>query len=707
MKYFKKPKQLFALLLLFVFFSSNISYAFAQERSPLILANNNQSTEETIDFSQTKELLNKKINTLSYFYETTNIQYALIYNGEIVISDSVGKYSITNNTPISKENMYCIASISKVFTATAVMKLVDEGKIDLDTPVVNYIPDFQMADERYVNITPRMLLNHSSGIMGSSFENTLLLGDNDTTYHDNFLKTLSTQRLKAAPGAFSVYCNDGFTLAEILVEKVSGLSFSSFISQKITNPLKLKHTKTPQDGFIKDLVVRSYMPLSKKELPIDTFNAIGAGGIYSNAEDLCNFAQTFMKDSNNILTYSSIKAMQNKEYLNGQWLEGINDDTIFSYGLGFDSVDAYPYNQYGIRALTKGGDSLMTHSSLTILPDQNMAFAILTTGSTSTSNQILASDILLTALKETGHINEILPEKTFTKPVQRALPSGLKKYEGVYASALALYKVTLDNNGTLNLYTSFEENAIPQKYLYTKNGKFLSTNGSSYIKFVQGSNGIDYLYVSEYITAPGLGQTILSCYAGQKLTPNKLSKNVSTIWEKRSEAIYFCISEKYSSQSYLSFPATKFSILEDISGYMGNAKIIDANTAQTLLEIPVMYGRDLSDYTFYKSNSIEYFKAGSHTYISEDGINFLSSKKTVTYTIPNDVKAKWYKIGKSLDQKSISINSPKNTTVVLYDKNGKCLYNAYLEGKKTIKLSGEGYIAFVGNSSDKFTVTFK
>ncbi len=88
-----------------------------------------------------------------------------------------------------------------------------------------------------------MLLNHSSGLMGSSFKNTILLGDNDSYGHDNFLKELQKQRLKAKPGAFSVYCNDGFTLAEILVERVSGMSFTNFLDKYINNPLNLQNTK--------------------------------------------------------------------------------------------------------------------------------------------------------------------------------------------------------------------------------------------------------------------------------------------------------------------------------------------------------------------------------------------------------------------------------------------------------------------------------
>jgi CubicO group peptidase (beta-lactamase class C family) len=91
--------------------------------------------------------------------------------------------------------MYGIGSVSKVFAAAAVMKLVDEGALNLDAPVATYIPDFAMADARCLQITPRMLLNHSSGLMGMTGKNMLLQGDSDTYHHDHFLEVLKTQSL--------------------------------------------------------------------------------------------------------------------------------------------------------------------------------------------------------------------------------------------------------------------------------------------------------------------------------------------------------------------------------------------------------------------------------------------------------------------------------------------------------------------------------
>lgn len=93
-----------------------------------------------------------------------------------------------------------------------------------------------------------MLLNHSCGLRGTGSPNDSLFEDNDPYAHDTILQTLSDQTLKSDPGAFSVYCNSGFTLAEIQVERVSGMSFTTFIHQNFTDPHVSRTTKQGQSA---------------------------------------------------------------------------------------------------------------------------------------------------------------------------------------------------------------------------------------------------------------------------------------------------------------------------------------------------------------------------------------------------------------------------------------------------------------------------
>lgn len=112
---------------------------------------------------------NTKANLLTSMYGSTSVQYAIIDEGKIIVSGTAGVYHKENSISLTKEHMYGVGSISKTFTAAAIMQLVEKGKLELDAPVVKYLPKFKMADDRYKKITVRMLLNHSSGLMGSSF----------------------------------------------------------------------------------------------------------------------------------------------------------------------------------------------------------------------------------------------------------------------------------------------------------------------------------------------------------------------------------------------------------------------------------------------------------------------------------------------------------------------------------------------------------
>ncbi len=156
-------------------------------------------------------------------------QYALWQDGEITAAGQTGVYSKTENRALTEDILYGVGSVSKIYTTVAVMQLAEQGKLSLDAPVTRYLKDFKMADPRYKEITVRMLLNHASGLMGTGLSGAMLFDEASSDATDSLLEALSTQRLAADPGAYSVYCNDGFTLAELVVEAVSGMDFMDYV----------------------------------------------------------------------------------------------------------------------------------------------------------------------------------------------------------------------------------------------------------------------------------------------------------------------------------------------------------------------------------------------------------------------------------------------------------------------------------------------
>ena len=223
-------------------------------------------------------------------------------------TDTAAKVVSVEHNTYNGEYIYCVASVSKIYSTAAVMQLVDEGKVGLDTPITEYIPDFKMADERYKDITVRMLMDHTSGIMGSTRVNSELYDDNDTYTHDHLLENLASQRLKADPGKYAAYCNDGFDLLEMIVENVTGMTYTEYVRENISDKIGVTDTGTPIDMFRNEKLVPSF---SASGMPLETSYGmtLGTGGIYATASDAAKFGAAFFMGDDTLISDNSKNAM--------------------------------------------------------------------------------------------------------------------------------------------------------------------------------------------------------------------------------------------------------------------------------------------------------------------------------------------------------------------------------------------------------------
>ncbi|MBK3497101.1 beta-lactamase family protein [Viridibacillus sp. YIM B01967] len=664
------------------------------------------SNSSNLTYDTTKKTVIEKAKLLTETYGTTSLQYALIDDGEIVVSGQAGKNDIKDKVPLTSNTIYGIGSTSKMVLTAAVMKLLDEGKLDLDMPVVNYISDFKMKDNRYKQITPRMLLNHSSGLRGMSNHNATLYGDNDTYSHDTFIEQLATQNLKADPGAYSVYCNDGFTLAEILVERVSGMGFTAFIHKYFTEPLDMNHTKTPQDLMDSTKMAGIYSPLYEGQLPQENYNIIATGGIYSTAEDLAKFSQIFTEQVDGILSSKSVEAMAQEEYKRGIWSE--DSDTSISYGLGWDSVNLFPFNEYGIKAVTKGGDTMSYHSSLVVLPEYNLAAAVTSSGGSSSTDQFIASELLLSALEEKAIIKERKPEKSFGVPVKADIPKEISQYAGIYGGNNSVLKVEMNNVGQMSVSTLTAPNSPAEQYTYTADGSFVNDEGTEKLKFVVEKNGSAYLWSRSYISVPGLGQLAFSEYNAEKLEINELSRDIAAIWEKREGKKYYLVNEKYTSTAYINAtPVIPIHTFKEAPGYVLNNKIMGANKVVNQLQIPGMAGRDSLEFNFSKKNGVEFLTAVGKVYASEELVKPLYSGKQSATTIQADGYAKWFSVPTTAKGKVMKVKMPSKGSFAVYDQAGVCINYTVVSGKNEVLLPENGRVVFAGEVGSKFEISLK
>lgn len=635
--------------------------------------------------------------------------YALWEDGTLTLSQKAG------NTPVSVKStaspaqvqnvngdLYGIGSVSKMYTTAAVMKLAESGKINLDSPVTTYLKDFKMADPRYSKITVRMLLNHSSGLMGTSSTNAFLFDDDDQQATDDLLERLSTQKLRADPGAFSAYCNDGFTLAQLVVEAVSGKDFMDYVRANLLTPEGLENTYAPGEKMAGAPALTCTTDKAQRVLPRDTLGIIGTGGIYATAEDLAAFGGALTGTS--ILSAKSTAAMASPEYNRGIWPD--EPLGMVSYGLGWDAVQFAPFEQNGIQCLVKGGDTLRYHAALLVLPEYHMAAAVLTSGGVSTYNELAAAQILADALKAKGiKVDQTAPTLVQAQPA--SMPASLVSESGYYGTTTQQVKVTITPDGKLTLHQMSMAGVPDQVLTYYSDGSFRDENNSAAVKLVKESNGSTYFYQQSYAPVPGLGMVSNSDYLLVKMPENPISAETQATWDALASTSTVPLAEKYSSQIYLALSdaAAEADVTSALTpgvtyvpGYVGGERIV--SSTELTYDLPI--GRDAGSITVDGSllwtNGAPYQMVGS--------LKSISTKNGSSYaTIQSTGYARWFKVGAGAG-KTMTVTMPNNAGFYVYDGTGKVTASSYLWGDNSVKLPEGGLIVFSGDPGARFQLKF-
>ena len=398
------------------------------------------------------------------------------------------------------------------------MQLADRGLVDIDAPVTEYIPDFKMADPRYKDITVRMLMDHTSGIMGTTLINETLYADHDVDAESILLENLAKQRLKADPGEYAAYCNDGFGLLQIIVRNVSGMSYTDFITNELAASLGLRHTGTPENADKIGNPVSVYVG----GLPNDYEYCMdfGSGGICATASDVAVFGSSFFTGSDSLISTGLSKEM--KEC----WTDSDNA-YLDGCGLGWDYVESLKYEREGVQVLGKGGDVRTMHSHLMVAPDEKISVAVLSSGGGSMLCELMCEALLDTALEEQGIAVQDL--KPVDVSIVETIPEEIKQYAGYYsfndAPAVGLAKVSFPGQGSMLLEVeSFDGRNMESYFKYTDDGGFVEVSESGVIRkdqrvlyFKEQDDGGVYIAAEQYTEKAELGAYIQNQYIAERV----------------------------------------------------------------------------------------------------------------------------------------------------------------------------------------------
>ncbi|HEX2945848.1 MAG TPA: serine hydrolase [Clostridia bacterium] len=379
-----------------------------------------------------KEFMESKRNK-----DGTAVSAAFMKDGELIAAFACGTQDGNAEKPATVHDLYNIGSVSKVYCALAVMKLVEMDKVILDMPVVEYLPRFTMKDGRYKQITLRMCLNHSSGLPGVIVKNRICEKwlDESITY-DQFYDYLAKSMLKADPGDFSVYCNDGFTLAELVVSEVSGMSYIRFLQEYITKPANAPSTCS--GGSIPDNRSR----IREKGKPDEYLMHIGAGGILTDMADCAKVGSLFI-DPKKIFKIGILD-----ETTRPQGKSFIPNFTYENLGLGWDCVN-YTNGAYdlGWNTLVKDGSTLSFGSFLLVSKKHNLSAAISLTSDNKVNYQALLCDLCAILLDEYNINIRGGTKKEAHEAVKTPVPIEYsEKYSGIYYNNMAIFCVSFDDD---------------------------------------------------------------------------------------------------------------------------------------------------------------------------------------------------------------------------------------------------------------------
>jgi len=287
----------------------------------------------------------------------------VVKDGQVLTQHGYGYSDVEKRTPVDPETtLFRPGSVSKLFTWTAVMQLVQKGKLDLDTDVNAYL-DFRIPPREGKPVTLRNIMTHTAG-----FEEALrgLISDDIETPAPlgGVLKRWTPERI-FAPGTTPAYSNYATALAGYIVERVSGMPFDDYIEQRIFAPIGMNHStfRQPLPTALKPLMSKSYRSASGKAMPFEVIEAAPAGSLSASGADMGKFMIAHLANGGPLLSPATARVMHTT------FLDMI--PPLNRMALGF-----YEQNQNGYRIIAHNGGTQRFFSNLWLLIDENVGVFI-------------------------------------------------------------------------------------------------------------------------------------------------------------------------------------------------------------------------------------------------------------------------------------------------------------------------------------------
>lgn len=280
-------KYFFAILLLSVLWSGLAFYGTLKGwwHKPLSNSNDPKLFTEAVNQQFEKEFVG-------------NFAMAIMKNGEIE-----NELFYSKNKKVDRNTIFQVSSLSKIVSAAGVMKLVELGKIDLDTPVSKYLKRWKLPPSEFDNeeVTVRRLLSHTAGLTDGLGYNGFKNKNSVQTLEESLTKAKDADNTEVKvglePGTKWEYSGGGFTLLQLLVEETSGQTFNDFMKDSLFTPLKMNSSSYILNDTLENRLCEFYNS-DKSTAPHFYYTSLAATSLYTSLSDLETFFQLFLKGKN-------------------------------------------------------------------------------------------------------------------------------------------------------------------------------------------------------------------------------------------------------------------------------------------------------------------------------------------------------------------------------------------------------------------------
>jgi CubicO group peptidase (beta-lactamase class C family) len=381
--------------------------------------------------SMGQEFNRGKLDSLFTALETHNKfmgSISVSRNGELLYSRAIGYADADQKIKSTTETKYRIGSITKMFTATLILKAVEENKLSLNQTIESFFPDLENANK----ITITTLLNHRSGIHNFTANSDYLSWNTKPKTEKELLDIIINEKSDFEPDTKTQYSNSNYLLLTFILEKIHKKPYEVLLNTHIIKPLKLKHTRLGGPINAKNNECYSYKYNGEwvKEAETDMSIPRGAGAIVSTPTDLTRFIESLF--AGKIITETSLKQMTTLQN---------------NIGLG---IFQFPFDDK--KCMGHGGGIDGFSSMLVYIPEDKVSVALTTNGLNYNSN-----NIVIAALKSVYGKPFEIPSLTSLK----LNADDLIPLLGTYVSAQLPLKITITNNGSTLIAQATGQSAFP------------------------------------------------------------------------------------------------------------------------------------------------------------------------------------------------------------------------------------------------------